>query len=132
MAFEINRYSAVQSFVLDTLKGESLEVYLYGCKYNGSTYLASPDAALLEVNTALDTILYLEYRGVLITTIINNLGTSLVFALDDARYRESKYLNPEYITTLRTSVQNALNNNAPNLVYEDVVIGTAQVNRDYI
>lgn len=131
MAFEINRNSIVQSFILDTLAGESLQIYLYGCNYNGSTHLANPSAALAEINNAFNTVKYLDYKAVMIQASLNDLGSAMVFALDEARYRDSKYLNPEYVVTLRTAIQNALNNLAPNLVYNDVVIGTSQVDKDY-
>jgi len=131
MAFEINRDSIVQSFILDTLKGESLQIYLYGCNYNGSTHLANPSAALAEINNAFNTVKYLDYKAILIQSSLNDLGVAMVFALDEARYKDSKYLNPEYVVLLRIAIQNALNNNAPNFTYGDVLIGTSQVDKDY-
>ena len=128
MAFTYNNVSVVESFDLQAMIGEGIEIYVYGAAWDGSNWLSDPTTALTAVHDAFDSIPNLDFSGIQILSTYNSIGTGMAFAVADSVYNGRTYLDPTDSNTLRIAIMNALNTGETgiHLVYGDVVLGSSK------
>ena len=128
MAFVYQSESVTDNFVLDYMIGESLQIYVYGAKWQNSSLLSDPTAALAAVNDAFDSIIDLKFSGIMIISSLNSQGTGMAFAVDRPIYKDRIYINPNEVPGLRASIISALatGDTGLYLTYGDIVLGVSQ------
>ena len=124
-ALVYNAVSNTESFELEAALGEGISIFIYGATWNGSTWLSDPTAALVAVNDAFNTVADLVYSSIQIISGLSTLGTGMAFAVVNTIYKNSAYLDPDQVPTLRANIAIALNN-VPELTYGDIVLGTSK------
>lgn len=128
MAITYPSVSVTESFVLIAAVGEALHIYVYGAQWQSSSWLSNPNSALSAVNDAFDSIVDLDFSGIIILSTLNSQGTGMAFAVDRPIYKNKIYLNPDEVPGFRTAIQNALNTGDTGLylTYGDIVLGVSQ------
>ena len=128
MSIAYTNQSVVESFELEAALGEALHIFIYGCQWQGSTWLSDPTAALSAVNDAMDSITDLAFSGIQIISTLASIGTALAFAVDSPIYKGQIYLDPDEVPGLRTAIANALNTGDTGLylTYGDIVLGSSK------
>jgi hypothetical protein len=127
-AFVYDAFSTTESFTLEAALGEGIAIYIYGANWNGSNWLSDPTDALSAVNDALNSIIDLDYSNIMIISSLSSLGTGMAFAVVDTVYKNSTYLSPDDVPTLRYNIQMALSvgETGLHLTYGDIVLGTSK------
>ena len=110
--------SITQSFSVDFLLTERLDIAIYGGNYNSSVWPSDPTAMLSAINDALDNISELEYSAVEVIQIKEDQD-AMIITLKHARYKGRKYLDLDEINALRALIATQLNG-AANFSYSSV------------
>lgn len=128
MSCTYNSVSVTESFDLEAALGEGLQIYVYGCQWEGSSWLSDPTAALSAVNDAMDSVADLVFAGIVILSSLSSKGTGMAFAVDQPIYKGKIYIDPDEVPGFRTAIANALNTGETGLklTYGDIVLGTSQ------
>jgi hypothetical protein len=126
MAITYQTSSVTESFQMQAMLGEGIEIYVYGAAWNGATWLSDPTAALAAVNDAFDSVADLSFSGLQLISSLNSIGTGMAFAVCDSVYKNRTYLDPDELGPLRTNITTALSTGecGLHLTYGDIVLGT--------
>jgi hypothetical protein len=127
-ALVYDAFSITESFKLEAALGEGISIYIYGATWYGSNFLSDPVAALAAVNDALNTVPDLAYSGIQIMSSLSIMGTGMAFAVVNTVYKNSTYLDPDAVPTLRANIAIALSTGdcGLHLSYGDIVLGTSK------
>lgn len=128
MAFLYQSISDTESFQIEAMIGEGIEIYVYGASWNGSQWLNDPTIALAAVNDAFDSVPDLAFTGIQIISSLTTFGTGMAFAVVNPVYKNKNYLEPNEISTLRANIAIALETGESglHLNYGDIVLGTSK------
>lgn len=128
MAFLYQSESITESFQIEAMLGEGIEIYIYGASWNGSQWLSDPTSALAAVNDAFDSVPDLAFSSIQIISSLTTFGAGMAFAVVNPVYKNKTYLNPNEISTLRANIAIALDTGDSGLYlnYGDIVLGTSK------
>ena len=129
MAFLYQSESIVESFQIEALITEGIEIYVYGASWNGSQWLDDPTVALAAVNDAFDSVPDLAFSSIQIISSLTSAGVGMAFAVVNPIYKNKTYLELNEIGDLRANIRIALDTGETglHLNYGDIVLGTSKL-----